>query len=441
MPIAEISLNNLLQLMRSHGAKKFYIKYLAENDNTKNQIYLGRDFSALNILPTGDIRSDATTASANFKLALNFFWLTDDRNLALAPGAQLILYPQYPEVRLSGFLKRMQNPPSHLFHGRIPGRVLFLGICDDGRIIGYVDVSGSDVVNELDELGELKPQGVFYQLPFIDSRKIIDTRIQLLKELGRINRLGWIDSKRLTAEGTLVPCLSQNCGGFTLEAELGIIPNSRSEPDYLGWEIKQHATTTLEKPESGSAITLMTPEPTVGYYAEHGVVDFLLKYGYADKRGRTDRINFGGLHKAGMRQPSTGLTLTLVGYDAESHTMTDVNGGIYLVTDDGDLAAGWTFVNILAHWNRKHNQAAYIPSMPRKLPRLQYRYGPIVRLGESTNALLFLNAVNSGMVYYDPGIKLENVATRPIAKRRSQFRIHPRNISALYVNMFAEHVI
>jgi hypothetical protein len=31
---------------------------------------------------------------------------------------------------------------------------------------------------------------------------------------------------------------SSNCGGYTLEAELGATPNGYSEPDFMGWEIK-----------------------------------------------------------------------------------------------------------------------------------------------------------------------------------------------------------
>jgi hypothetical protein len=52
---------------------------------------------------------------------------------------------------------------------------------------------------------------------------------------------------------------------------LGISPNGRSEPDYLGWELKAY---------SGSRITLMTPEPNGGLYGEKGVAEFLRTYGY-----------------------------------------------------------------------------------------------------------------------------------------------------------------
>lgn len=46
--------------------------------------------------------------------------------------------------------------------------------------------------------------------------------------------LSKIDSKRLNANGDFVACEASQCGGYTLEAELGIIPNGKAEPDYLG---------------------------------------------------------------------------------------------------------------------------------------------------------------------------------------------------------------
>jgi hypothetical protein len=77
-------------------------------------------------------------------------------------------------------------------------------------------------------------------------------------------------------------------------------------------------------------------------------------------------------------------------------------------------------------------RAVYVPSLRREEPVWQYSYGPRVRLAEKTDSLRLLNAVASGTVYYDPGIKMENISTVPKVKRRSQFRIASKNISALY---------
>ncbi len=40
----------------------------------------------------------------------------------------------------------------------------------------------------------------------------------------------------IKSDGSITPYLARNGGGYTLEAELGILPNSYSEPDLLGWE-------------------------------------------------------------------------------------------------------------------------------------------------------------------------------------------------------------
>lgn len=66
---------------------------------------------------------------------------------------------------------------------------------------------------------------------------------------------------------------------------------------------------------------------------------FIRKFGYADKNDRPDRLNFGGVHRAGERQPSTGLTLWLTGYDAAQGKITDAGGAIALVSDAGEAGS------------------------------------------------------------------------------------------------------
>jgi hypothetical protein len=56
-----------------------------------------------------------------------------------------------------------------------------------------------------------------------------------------------------------------------------------------------------------------------------------------------------------------------------------------------------------------------------------------VRLGEQTDFLLFLSAMDAGYVYYDPGIKVEAASSsKPKVKRRSQFRVASKNLVGLY---------
>lgn len=430
MTIADI--DTLKSMMREAGADTIYVKRMAPNDNSKNQVYLGGDFSVLNILPYGDVYSEALGKRPNFKAAVNFSWLLDDGSLSHAKYGQLILYPDYPEVRFSGFLKGCKNAPSESMRGREEGRLLFLGVTNDGRILGSVADSGTALANSFNNLENLIETGVFnvINLDIIQQ----DTRSLLLTELQRIYHKGWITSKKLIGPNEYGPCTAPNCGGMTLEAELGIMPNSYSDPDFHGWEIKQHGVTRLDRPNSG-VLTLMTPEPTAGFYREQGVEAFVRRYGYEDRMGREDRLNFGGVHKVGERHHLTNLTMTLDGFNAETGKIERPDGGVVLYDDNGNNAAEWKFSHMIEHWKHKHAKAAYIPSN-KNTPPLQYRYGNLIRLGVGTDPLRLLDAMQCKSVYYDPGIKLENASTRkPKTKRRSQFRVSIKNIESLYHQM------
>jgi hypothetical protein len=41
----------------------------------------------------------------------------------------------------------------------------------------------------------------------------------------------------LKSDGRVLPCNASNCGGNTLEAELGVAQNGYAEPDFMGWDI------------------------------------------------------------------------------------------------------------------------------------------------------------------------------------------------------------
>ena len=68
-----------------------------------------------------------------------------------APFAKLILYPQYPEVRFSGFLGQSRCT-EHVMNSeaRIAGRVLLLGVRPDGIVFGYVAGPDSDLAREFE---------------------------------------------------------------------------------------------------------------------------------------------------------------------------------------------------------------------------------------------------------------------------------------------------
>src|ERR1019366_9927567 len=127
---------------------------------------------------------------------------------------------------------------------------------------------------------------------------------------------------------------------------------------------------------------------------------FVRKYGYPDKHGRPDRLNFGGVHILGVPNASTGLTLQFLGYDAGRNRIIDPGGGFTLADTAGNEAATWHFAGLIEHWNRKHAKAVYVPYLARDVPVQQYAYGGTVRLGEETDFLRFLKAMADGKVYY-----------------------------------------
>ena len=425
-----MNLSSLKNIFLNNECSLLYVKKLSPNDNSKNQVYLGSSFDILNIFPISDIKSEEAGRweKERFKAKIKFSWINEEGLLSEAPNTQFILYPKYPEVRFSGFLKGSANAPSELMAKRLAGRVLFLSISSNREILGYVASPQEEVAGEFLEQKELEEHGVF---SVIKLSIIENSRTTLLNELLRIHELKWITSKKLSSDGEILPCNYSNCGGYTLEAELGVTPNSHSEPDFMGWEIKQFNVKDFSKLNS-SIITLMTPEPTDGIYKTHGVEYFIRNYGYPDKKGRIDRMNFGGIHKSNKVHPTTKLEMRLIGYDMVSGKIRNVNGKIALIDQHENEAASWSFSSLLKHWNRKHDKACYVPSRLENFTKRNYYYGNKVILGTGTDFQLFLREMALGNIYYDPGIKLENASKNPKVKKRSQFRIKTRHIYELY---------
>lgn len=209
----------------------------------------------------------------------------------------------------------------------------------------------------------------------------------------------------------------------------------------MGWEVKQYGVTDFTKFRAKSPVTLMTPEPTGGIYKSEGVAGFLHKFGYPDQSGKPDRFNFGGRYDCQTgHHHLTGLRMTLAGYDTCTGKITDMNGGMALVDNQDQVAASWTFAGLMAHWNRKHAQAVYVPSLFRTPPP-EYSYSSQVLVCEKTDFLLFLKAFAAGSVYYDPAVKIEKASTaKPDIKRRSQFRVSHANLAQLYVQCEKIHL-
>lgn len=434
------SLDGLLAQFQALGATRVLCKRLAENDNSKQQIYLGHGFDSLSLLPFGTVESDNSKTRPILKAAMPLYWLSDAGQMAPAKDTKLILYPQYPEVRMSGFLRGCPIAPAasmrpvpqaqRRFNMGPDGRLLFLAVLANQEVVAYLALAGSAIGSEFEGRNQRRPfgtSGVFLDVPLSG---VGDARSLLLRRLREIHRAGWHRSCRLHSDGTRHPYAARNGAGYTLEALFGIVPNGRAEPDFHGWELKACGS---------DRVTLMTPEPDLGYYGDKGVAAFVRRYGHV---ADGDTLYFTGSHRFGRICSSTNQILTLRGFDAEGSRIIDVQGGIYLVTSTGEDSAGWSFGRLLEHWGRKHASAVYVPYEIRDGEIREYLYTSPAELGEGTNFVRFLKALAAGLVIYDPGSKLSAVNTRrPKAKARSQFRIRRQNLVSLYDRFTAESIL
>lgn len=443
-----LSIDHLLSIFRDLSCDRVLFKQLSPNDNSKNQPYFGGHLTDLSFLPIGNVEASETTSKkkaskkrgAKFTAAFPFSWVDASGGEYEAPNTKLIYYPQYPEVRLSGFLAGCNMAsdgwmdPSK--RGRTEGRVLVLGISQvKQRTFGFFAAPDSRIAREIKERPSVEVSNVFQTI--WDRQKVDEektSRELLLEALARVHRKGWIQSKRLKSNGAVMPYVAQNGGGYTLEAELGVIPNGDAQPDYFGWEVKQFQVSNFLQAFQGKPLTLLTPEPTGGYYVETGVADFIRKYGRPSQKVE-DRYDFTGRHLANTTCPNTGLTLTLTGFDSTSGKVSDSSGAIVLLDANGNCAASWGFNKIIEHWSRKHTNAVYVPAQKDKTVHPpEYHYSNLIRLYTSTNINLFMSSIVSGASYYDPGIKLVNASTSPKTKRRSQFRVKAKDLDSLYLN-------
>ncbi|WP_201765202.1 MvaI/BcnI family restriction endonuclease [Dickeya poaceiphila] len=424
-------IEHLSGLMKNLGATRIIIKPLANNDNSKQQIYFGKDFSVIKSLPLWNVVSSGISEKgAIFKAKIDWFWLSFDGTTEQAKGAQIILYPDYPEVRLSGILQGCSTAPSHLMRPptgeerqkRInSNRYLVMGI-GKGRVLSYVSAWDDELSCELKHLIENKflrsVFSVFYEFYYLlqDSRQLL---IQRIKE---IYNIGYVRSQRMNHLGLKIPYKAQNGAGLTLESLFNIIPNGRSEPDFMDWELKAH---------SGSVVTLMTPEPDSGLYLSD-IYGFMNDHGSSKK---PERIDFTGMHKISEYNQKTGLTLWIDGYDVCEGKIIDPDGGIFLKDINGIIAAGWSFSKIIDHWRRKHNKTCFVSYSKLSGDYPEYHFGPNITLAEGNNIKKFISAFFTNKIYYDPGVNIKYTNEEWKAKKRNQFRMKWKDVGNVYDNI------
>lgn len=437
---ASLTLDSVRRRLRGLGCDLAVVKVLVANNNSKQQIWLAKHLNDLAFIPFGSPRPHRSKSKkreeplAIFHSHVHFAWLGPSGR-TIAPHAKLIYYPQYPEVRLSGFLRDCRNAPSHLLRieerGQEEGRLLVLGIdSKSGSTFGLVVGVDCPLAEELRQ-APLEQRGVL-SIWRLAGRTGQDPRVALLKELGEISAQGWVPGQRLTRAGPIAYG-AENGGGYTLEALLGIMPNANSAPDLHGYEVKQVGVRNLNRPQRKD-VTLFDTVPDGGEFRRLGASDFVRIHGHFNQQ--KDRFDFAGRHRAGSPPPRTGASLRVSGYEAGR---IQADGAVELVGKDGEMLMEWSFAKLMDHWSRKHARAAYVPSESRRIQTAdglvrQYRYSQIVWMGEGTDFAKFLDAVVDGVIRYDPGMHAPGATRAGSSKVRSLFRISSQDLNVLYAD-------
>ena len=180
------SIQSLAACMSGLGATRFYAKELSSNDNGKNQVYLGPSFEVLQLLPFGEVYPSPKAPNTVLHAKVKFAWLDATGSTEPAPETKLVLYPQYPEIRLSGFVKNCEKAPSSWLdpkqNGHAKGRTLLLGVKSTGEIIAYLATPGSQLGNSYESISDaFSKVGVLTDISgLLISNKAADDDAQLV---------------------------------------------------------------------------------------------------------------------------------------------------------------------------------------------------------------------------------------------------------------------
>jgi len=463
------SIKQIADVFRHHGVSLVFLKELAEKqDNDKNQIYLGGTVIPAVYTKQNKSRSAKKRHSEEGKPiiygSISFSWIDRDDNLQSAPNTKLIDYFQYPEIRLSGFIKGANWAPEAIRRTKqqkFGKRILLFGIRQDQSVVALLITELEDpIVSNWPSLPKFPESSFLKTIVVRTTEKRIpgtlstdskqpDVRIQeqnflspnlardyvedvscyqkppkelLIEEFKTIIKSGWHLGSRLKPSGEFVPFYKNQAGGYTLEALLGVPSNAKKVADKLGYEIKSF-------PLKNGRISLMTPTADLGAEGELSFFEFMKAYGW---QGKTDsyanKFVFNGLHKIGKICPSTRGTLVINSYDTKKNEVLDVNKfSIEILRDDGKSLAAWSLSKMASSWSEKHSATAYVPYISRyeeqngeKVKLI--KYGPDVYFGEGTSVMRLIDGIARGIVYYDPGHDIS--LTGGAANVRPQWRIN-----------------
>lgn len=462
------SLVEIEQKLRALGADKAILKMLPKNANDKNQVYFASSFSSLynnfdlSLFERGastSLTKDHSTPGSYIPEAVfnQFSWIKRDGSGVKAKNVKVIVYTQYPEARLSGFLTIENTMPQSLSIAYTKAnpeskRLLVLGRLPGGACVAliYLDVSATLAAEVA-------------ALPGLEGSKVCKV-LKISAGFGEklFGQLAEIVSRplkgcRLDTFGNTLPFTGTQVCGYTLEHALGIVPNASKDGDLYGIELKTHTQVK---------VTLFTPEPDFGLYTQ-SFEGFMRKYGY--ETGGDWRVT--GIHRANVRCAKSGLTLKVREYhvanpgDPKSDWVRNTDGTrqpfpydsstsltskmnaieVVLEDDNGEVAAGWSLERLMNNWGVKHNEVVYLsaaktdnPNMDEVAQGFEYlvTFAPKVIWCRETSAENLLQAINKGEIFLDPAPKF--VPGDPSKnKRRSQWRV---NDITQVIKVLYEHI-
>lgn len=422
------------------GCRTIIVKQLSAEDDSKHGIYLASAAPLTQLLP-GVLTARGTSSSGKklrsevgrtiFALDMSFAWVQGNGFESTAPFAKIIEYGQYPENRLSGFLKSCTHPPTCLSgpdQGRYGLRALFIGISGQ-KVYGTV-CTQLNSPRVLHEIRNLKPWPVASALQVLrDEFELRNNGDRLLSQIERLIGVQYSPLVLKASDPEPVPTKwQQQSAGWTLEALLGIPRNSAREPDKLGYEIKAVGS---------NKVSLITTEPDFGLRQELGLREFLERYGSISKRDSGKRV-FSGIHSFEKVSANSKSVLEVHGWPARASSgNSEERPSIVLrQQDSGLILAGWSLEKLARSWAKKHSSAIYVEASKTGVKGGEKAsFGPLVLKAEGTSIDLFLEQVVLGNVFLDPGDSLKGNKV----KARTQWRVNgnmrttlPRKLERLY---------
>ncbi|MEK6424343.1 MAG: MvaI/BcnI family restriction endonuclease [Burkholderia gladioli] len=451
------SLSDITEKLKKVDVEIALLKILPKNANDKNQIYIASDFGilydifSLTISERGPSTSlkdgpqlDRQIPEASFD---DFAWVKQDGTIIPAKRVKAIIYPQYPEARLSGLQTIDNEIPASLSitftkSESYQRRLLVLGKTPNGGCRAFVFWEISDsLAQEISNLPGFPRSSVCKQL-IIENDNASKLEKLLIPVLGNPLR-----GCRLDVFGNTIPFTGTQVCGYTLEHALNIVPNAGKEGDLYGIELKTH--TQLK-------ITLFTPEPDLGLYADDFTA-FMKKYGYVDSEGN---YRLTGIHRANVKSSKSGLTMRMREYGFDENEswvskpynpdtpLTSKLDAIEVTLEDssGFIAAGWSLQRLMNSWGVKHNEAVYIHANKETNPDSEefssgfeylVTFSRDVMWCKQTSAEKMLKAIFDGIIFLDPAPKL-NIKESSKSKRRAQWRVNDIKKAAPFLYSFVE---